>query len=86
MASQSLTNRAQLLREVRESVPPADLAQTEQEVAFLKMYRQANEANKRRVVKLLHAARAGALPPPEVSAKWGPNDVREFADTLPEVQ
>ena len=79
MASQILTNTAQPL-------PHAEQARTEQEIAFLTIYRQADEANKRRIVKLLRAAIAGTLPPPEVRAKWSHVDLRMFADALPEVQ
>lgn len=85
MASQTLLKRPKLLQQVRDSIPPEDRAVTEQEVAFLITYRQADEAGKRRITRLLHAAGKGQLPPPEVAATWTREQLDAFADRLPEV-
>lgn len=83
MASQTLLKRPKLLQQVRDSIPPEDRAVTEQEVAFLISYRQADEAGKRRITRLLHAACKGLLPP--VAATWTREQLHAFADSLPEV-
>lgn len=84
MAKQSVSKRDQLARQVRETIPAIDIARDEVEVAFLLTYRRANKADKRRLTKILHGAKAGLLPPPEVSSTWTRDQLREFADKLPE--
>lgn len=82
MAAQHAALRAQ----VRNSLPVIDRACSAQEIELLLAYREASEADKRRLMKLLHAALADLLPPPEVSRSWTPEQRRAFADALPEVQ
>ena len=86
MAKQSVSKRDQVARQVRETIPAIDIARGEVEVAFLLTYRRANKADKRRLTKILHGARAGLLPPPEVSSTWTLKQVQAFADTLPEAE
>ena len=90
MAIQSVTKAAEfdhahLKAQVRDSLPVIDRACSAQEIELLLAYREASEADKRRLMKLLNAALAGLLPPPEVSSKWTLAQRRAFADDLPEV-
>ena len=85
MATQSVSNRAELVAQVRDSLPVIDRATSPHEVEFLLAYRNANEADRRRLMKILRGAKAGLLPPPEVSSTWTLEQVRAFADALPEV-
>lgn len=84
MATQSVSKREELVRHVRDNTPAIDIARDEVEVAFLLTYRRANKADKRRLMKILCAAKAGLLPSPEVSSTWTRDQLREFADKLPE--
>ena len=72
--------------QVRRAIPKPHIAASEVEVEFLLAYRRANKADKRRLTKILHGAKAGLLPPPEVSSTWTREQVQAFADTLPEAE
>ena len=85
MATQSVSKRSKLVTQVRDSLPPSDRAVTPLEVEFLLTYRAANKADKRRLMKILHAAGKGLLPTPEQSRAMTPEQNRAFADALPEV-
>lgn len=81
----TMQTKDKLLQAVWDAVPPEDRAVTEEEAAFLIAYRQADEAGKSRVRKLLQTAAKGLLPPPEVAGTWTREQVNAFADSLPEV-
>ena len=78
------TNRARLIAQVRESIPAIDQARDAQEVEFLKLYRKANEVDKRRMRKLIRAAIQNMLPRPEIGATMTRDEVDALADSLPE--
>lgn len=86
MATQSVSKREELVRHVRDNTPAEDRARTECEIEFLLTYRKASKADKRRLMKILCGAKAGLLPPPEVSSTWTREQLQAFADTLPEAE
>ncbi|GHB99550.1 hypothetical protein [Thermomonas carbonis] len=76
--------RQQLVAEVKASIPVSDHARDAQEVEFLKLYREANAVDQKRMRKLMRAAIQNMLPPPEVGATMTREEVDAFADSLPE--
>lgn len=61
------------------------IIENEQELEFLLMYREADDAGKRRLDKVLHAAARGELPSVEQANKMTHAEKIAFADSLPEV-
>ena len=60
------------------------MAETPHEVEVLAAYRAADEAGKKRAIKLLAAGVAGLLPPVAVVEAMTPDELRAFADALPD--
>ena len=58
---------------------------TPEEDEFIRMYREADDAGKRRLDKILHAAGKGLLPSVEESNAMTLEQRHAFADALPEV-
>jgi hypothetical protein len=69
-----------------DSVLILDRAKNAQEVEFLLAYREADDAGKRRITKVLHAAARGELPTVEQANKMTHAEKIAFADSLPEVE
>lgn len=89
MATESVTkavesNRARLMAQVRKEIPVIDHVRNAHEVEFLKLYREANEVDKKRILKLARAAIAGKLPSAEERSAMTLEQVSTFADSLPE--
>lgn len=65
---------------------PVMIVENEKELEFLITYRQADDAGKRRITKILNAAYDGLLPSLEQIGAWSKSDRDAFVDSLPEVQ
>lgn len=84
-ASRPNAPRSRLVAEVKAGIPEIDHARSADEVEFLMIYRMANDADKKRIMKLCHAAKANMLPSIEERHAMTLDQVRAFADALPDV-